>query len=228
MGKIFTKHAKLITIAARDGGGDPDTNPTLRTAIQNAKAANMPNTNIDRAIKKGTGDLDGGVQMVEVFYEGFGPAGVALYIHCITDNKNRSYTNVRTIVSKNGGNLGDSGAVGWMFERKGMITVTLAGKDRDEAELELIEAGAEDFDNVEDELLVYCTDAATQTVADAIEAMGYQVKQKELTYLPKQTVAINDQDTAEKLFKLIDILDDDEDVQTVYMNADFGDNVEGQ
>lgn len=227
MGKIFTKHAKLITIAARDGGGDPDSNATLRTAIQNAKAANMPNTNIDRAIKKGTGEGGEAVNMVELFYEGFGPAGIALYVHAITDNKNRSYTNIRTTMNKNGGNMGEAGSVGWMFERKGQVTVILDGRDPEEAQLELIDTGAEDFAEAGEEMLVYCTDSQTQTVAEAIEGLGYKVKSKELTFLPKQTVAIDEQNVADKLFKLIDALEDDDDVQTVYMNAELGESIQG-
>ncbi|PIQ79653.1 YebC/PmpR family DNA-binding transcriptional regulator [Candidatus Peregrinibacteria bacterium CG11_big_fil_rev_8_21_14_0_20_41_10] len=227
LGKLFTRHAKLITLAARDGGGDPEMNAALRTAIANAKVDNTPNKNIERAVKRGTGELDDGKELVEVYYEGYGPSGVAFYIHSITDNTNRSYANIRIAMSKNGGNLGEAGCVGWMFERKGMITVPLNGKDADEAQLELIETGADDFDVADEDLIVYSPFTETQTVAEAIEAAGYKIKQKEITFLPKQTVEINDQAAADKLFVLVEALEDDEDVQTVYMNADFGDNIEG-
>ena len=225
IGKIFTKHGKLITIAARDGGGDPAMNAALRSAIINAKADNTPSKNIERAIKKGTGELAGAGEIVEIFYDGFGPSGVAFYVHCITDNRNRSYTNVRTIFSKNGGNLGELGTVAWMFERKGMLTIDCEGKDVEEIELMLIESGADDFEEHEGELTVYTDSAETQKVAEAAEKLGLEVKKKEITYLPKQEVPITDKQVAEKVIHLIDLLEDDEDVQTVYVNADFADDV---
>lgn len=224
VGKIFTRHGKLITIAARDGGGDPDTNPALRAAITNAKADNMPNVNIERAVKRGSGELDADKQLLEIFYEGFGPGGTAFYIQAITDNKNRSYTNIRTIMSKNGGNLGEAGSVGWMFERKGMINIDLAGRDPEQAQLDLIESGADDFDLLDaNQIIAYCSDEQTQAVAEAVSKAGYNVTQKELTFLPKQSVELLDQNVVAKFLKLIDLLDDDEDVQTVYTNAEFED-----
>jgi YebC/PmpR family DNA-binding regulatory protein len=211
-GKIFTKHAKLITIAARDGGGDPAMNPSLRVAIANAKADNTPNKNIERAIKKGTGELSGANEIIEIYYEGFAQAGVALYIHCITDNKNRSHTNVRKIMSKNGGNLGEAGVTGWMFDRKGMLVLDMEGKDAEETQLLLIEGGAEDFEELEGEMLVYCEAGDTHNLAQVAEEAGYAVKKKELTFLPNQTVEITDKTVAEKILNLVSLVEDDDDV----------------
>ncbi|MBP7819289.1 YebC/PmpR family DNA-binding transcriptional regulator [Candidatus Gracilibacteria bacterium] len=224
IGKIFTKHGKLITIAARDGGGDPAMNPTLRNYIQNAKADNMPNLNIERAIKKGTGELNDGTEFSEVYYEAFGPAGVAFYIHVITDNKNRSFGSLRTLINKNGGNMGEAGSVGWIFERRGLLTVELPQQaDLEVVELDLIDCGAIDLVIAKEDqrAYVYTGDQETNSVASELGNRGYLVAQKELTFMPKQTVALQSETDVELVTDLIDLIDDDEDVQNVYTNAEF-------
>jgi len=220
-GKIFTKHAKLITISARDGGGDPEMNPGLRTAIANAKADNVPNANIEKSVAKGEGGDKDGVQLAEIFYEGFGPAGTVMYIQAITDNKNRSVANVKTTLAKNGGNLGAAGTVGWMFNRKGIIMAKLGEKDPDEAELEAIEAGAEDLENIGDTFEITTDPSLLMAVRDKLEAAGFEIEKAELTYLPKNPVKIESLDDAKKIIRLMELLEDDEDVSEIYSNFDI-------
>ncbi len=217
MGKVFTKHAKLITLAARSGP-DPDLNPTLRAAINNAKVDNVPNANIERAIKKASGEGGEALQMSEVFYEGFGPEGVAIYVQVITDNKNRSYTSVRNIFAKNGGNLGQPGSVGWMFQKRGSFLVELGSMDKEEAELVLIESGAEDFQELENELLVYTEAQNLHETTETAKQNGLSIKQAEITYVPTQTVEVTESEAAQKVLDFIEKLEDDDDVQAVYMN----------
>lgn len=224
-GKIFTKHAKFIFIAARDGGIDPDMNAALRAAIINAKSDNVPNANIDKAIKKASGEGKDAVILEEAMYEGFGPVGTALCVEVITDNKNRSYTNVKNIFSKNGGTLGESGSVGWMFERKGVISAKASGKDTDEAELQAIDAGAEDL-SIDGNVFEIITDATQlMIVRDKLEAVGFDVEKAEISYLPKDSIKIDNVDNARKIFKLMDALDDDEDVSNIYSNFDISDEI---
>lgn len=223
-GKIFTKHAKLITIATRDSGGDVEMNPALRTAVANAKADNMPNTNIEKAIKKGTGEDKDGAVFSEVMYEGFGPANTVFYVQVITDNKNRSVASVKNIFSKNGGNLGEAGTVGWMFEKKGVVLVEDGG-DEEAAELAIIDSGAEDF-TLEDDVFEILTDPIDlMKVRDNLVEAGLAVKNAEISYIPKNTVLIDDLADAEKIVRLIDALEDDDDVSRVYGNHEFSDDV---
>ena len=223
-GKIFTKHAKLITIAAKNGG-DPDMNPNLRTAIANAKADNVPNSNIEKAVKKGSGaDKDAAV-FVEALYEGYGPEGTALLIEVITDNKNRSVTNVKTIMNKNGGNMGEAGSVAWMFDKKGIIMAKLADKDPEEAELEIIDAGADDLSLDDGVFEVMTGPSKLMQVRDNLEQAGFEIEKAELSYLPKNTVKIDSADKAQKILKLLDLLEDDEDVNNVYSNFDIPEEV---
>lgn len=224
-GKIFTKHAKLIMISARDGGGDPDMNPTLRTAISNAKADNVPNANIDKAIKKGSGDDKDAANFVEVMYEGFGPAGTAIYVKAITDNKNRAVANIKTIFAKNGGNMGAAGTVGWMFEKKGMIIVKIGEKDPEEAELEIIEAGAEDLEKDGDQFEVTTDASNVMQVRDNLEKAGFEIEKAEQTYLAKDPVLIESTDDAKKILRLLELIEDDEDVSDVYSNFDIPENI---
>lgn len=220
-GKIFTKHAKLITIAARDGGGDPNMNPGLRSAIVNAKSDNVPNANIDKAVAKGAGGDKDGVQLAELMYEGFGPAGTAMYISVITDNKNRSNANVRLIMAKNGGQLGSSGSVGHMFDKKGVILAKAGSMSADEAELGAIDAGAEDI-SVEDGMFEIITSPANlMKVNDALKTAGFEVEKAEFDFIGKNPVAIDDLDNAKKVLKLVEALEDDEDVSNVYSNFDI-------
>lgn len=224
-GKIFTKHAKLITIAARDGGGDPEMNPTLRTAIVNAKADNVPNANIDKAIAKGAGDDKDGAQLSEVIYEGFGPEGTALYVQVITDNKNRSFANIKTLMNKNGGNMGEAGSVGWMFEKKGVILADSGELDSDEAELVAIDAGAEDIEKDGKEFEIVTSPTELMKVKDMLESGGFEVKKAELSYIAKETVKIEDKEKAAKVLKLMEAIEDDEDVANVYSNFDIPEEI---
>jgi YebC/PmpR family DNA-binding regulatory protein len=218
-GKLFTKLIKEITIAARQGGGDPDANPRLRLAVDNAKSANMPADNIDRAIKKATGELEG-VNYTEIKYEGYGPGGVAILIESMTDNKNRTVADVRHLLSKHGGSLGESGSVAWMFDRKGIITLPAQGKTEDEIMEIVLEAGAEDL-QFEDDYFEITTELDTfENVRKALMEAGLQIENASLQWVAKNTVEVSGE-TAEKLEKLIDSLEDNDDVQNVFTNADF-------
>lgn len=216
-GKIFTRHAKLISIAARDGG-DPDMNPSLRLAIDNAKKENMPNANIDRAIKKGTGDDKDGVQFFEITYEGYAPGGIAVLVSAFTDNKNRTVSSIRSIFSKNGGNLGESGSVAFMFQKKGIIVVS---NPSEEIEMVAIEAGAEDV-VMEDGFLEVSTGPTDLfTVKKALEESGAEIESAEVSLVPENTIEITDEATAQKIMRLIHLLEDDEDVSNVAANFDI-------
>lgn len=223
-GKIFTQHANLITIAARKGG-DPEMNPGLRLAIDNAKKANVPNNNIDRAVKRGTGELKGEAEISEITYEGYGPAGIAVIVECLSDNKNRTYTNIRTAFNKNGGNLGASGSVAWMFERKGIITVNLEEKDPEEVELAAIEAGAADI-KTEGDLMEILTDPSDLTaVNDKLIEANIEVENAEISLIPKETVKIEDEDSVRKVLGFMDAVEEDQDVANVSSNFDIPDEL---
>ena len=222
-GKVFTKLIKEITVAARSGGGDPVMNARLRQAIQVAKQANMPAKNIENAIKKGTGEMPG-VIYEEINYEGYGPGGVALFIECMTDNKNRTVGEVRHILSKHGGNLGESGCVGWMFDRKGLIRVEKENYDEEELLMVSIEAGEEDL-KVEDEVYeIFTAFEDLETVRTALEEQGITIKESETTRVPQNYVPIEGKD-AEKMLKMLDSLEDNDDVQNVFANFDMDENV---
>ncbi|MBD3287341.1 YebC/PmpR family DNA-binding transcriptional regulator [candidate division KSB1 bacterium] len=218
-GKIFTKLIKEITVAARQGGGDEMANPALRTAIANAKTANMPSVNIERAIKKGTGELPG-VVYEDATYEGYGPGGTALLVEALTDNKNRTVAEIRHILSKHNGNLGESGCVSWMFDKKGVILVNLEEIDED-ALLELVlEAGADDM-KIEDESYEIVTSQANfESVRQAIEENNIKIESAEISMHPQNTVNVSGKD-AEQLLKLIEALEDHDDVNDVYSNFDI-------
>jgi YebC/PmpR family DNA-binding regulatory protein len=218
-GKLFTKLNKEITIAARQGGGDPDGNPRLRLAIDNAKSANMPSDNIDRAIKKATGELEG-VNYTELMYEGYGPGGVALLIEAMTDNKNRTVAEVRHLLNKYGGSLGESGSVAWMFDRKGIIVLPVQGKTEDDLMEIILEAGAEDITSDEEYFEITTDLESFEPVRKAVIEAELQVENASLQWIAKNTVAVEGE-TAEKLEKLIDFLEDNDDVQNVFSNADF-------
>lgn len=223
-GKIFTKHAKLIAIAAR-GGEDPEMNPGLRTAIENAKADNVPNANIDKAIKKGSGQDKDATVLEEVMYEGYGPCGTAILIEVITDNRNRSLTNVKTIVAKNGGNLGAAGSVAWMFKRKGVIMAKAPSLAPEEAELLAIDAGAEDLTFENGEFEIVTPDNLLMDVRDNLEKSGFVIGKAEISYLPKNPVKIDEVAKAEKVLKLLDALEDDDDVSRLHSNFDISKDV---
>ncbi|AEX86023.1 transcriptional regulator [Marinitoga sp. 1135] len=218
--KIFTKLIRELTVAAKEGGDDPEANPRLRTAIEKAKDANMPKDKIEAAIKKGAGGTDAD-SYVEIMYEGYGPAGVAIIMRALTDNKNRTAQEVRHILSKNGGSLAESGAVAWNFERKAMITVPKEEvADLDEFMMEALDAGAEDV--IEDETIqVIAAPEDMVQVRDTLKDKGFTVKAS-LTYIPKNTVKIAGSD-AEKMLKLIDALEDSDDIQEVFANFEIDD-----
>ncbi|MBQ7367006.1 MAG: YebC/PmpR family DNA-binding transcriptional regulator [Spirochaetaceae bacterium] len=218
-GQLFTKFIKEISIAARMGGGDPAANPRLRTAILKARAANMPKDNIERAIKKGTGEL-GGATYEEKLYEGYGPGGVAILVEVLTDNNNRAAANVRNIFSKSGGNLGATGSVAYMFNRKGVIEYDAEVVSEDEVMDVALEAGADDI-VTEDGIITVTTDPASfESVLEVLQGKGYESVSAEVAMVPDMYSAV-DTETATKLQKLIDRLEEDDDVQNVYTNADF-------
>jgi len=219
-GKIFSKHSKLIEIAAR-GGGDPDMNPSLRLAIDNAKADNTPNANIEKAIRKGTGADKDASLLVEVAYEGYGPGGVAFCVQTITDNKNRSVSNIRTIFAKHGGNLGSAGCVSYLFSRKGIIVVNLEGKNVEDVELQVIDAGADDIKISDGMMDVFTEPNQLGTVANKLKNLGLKVESQELTLVPKNTMKIEDQSVGDKIVALMEALDDDDDVTNVSTNAEL-------
>jgi len=224
-GQLFTKFIKEISIAARMGGGDPNSNPRLRTAILKARASNMPKDNIERAIKKGTGEL-GNAVFEEKVYEGYGPAGVAILVEVLTDNNNRAAANVRNIFSKTGGNLGATGSVSYMFARKGVIEYDAEAVSEDEIMDAGLEAGAEDIVN-EDGVITVTTDPNDfATVLEALQAKGYESVSAEVSMVP-DTYSSLDNEQATKLQKLIDRLEEDDDVQNVYHNGDFPEGFEG-
>lgn len=222
-GKMFTRLIKELTVAARMGGGDPESNARLRTAMATAKGANMPADNIDRAIKKGTGELPG-VTYEEITYEGYGPAGVAIMIDTMTDNKNRTVAEIRHMMGKNGGNLGATGCVGWMFHTKGIITVEAEGVDEDELMEIALEAGAEDFGN-EDGVFQITTELASfEEVRSTLEAKGIEMASAELNKIPENTVEVSEKD-APKVIRLMDAIENQDDVQNVYANFDISEEI---
>lgn len=218
--KIFSKLAKEITIAARDGGGDPDLNARLRQAVTNAKKQSLPGNTIERAIKKGTGEIEG-ASYEEACYEGFGAGGIALIVEVITDNKNRSFADLRTLFSKNNGNLGESGSVSHMFDRKGEIKLSEESSDEEEVMLLAIEAGAEDVVNDDELYYVITANDKLSMVANAISSSGAQIESQKLIYVPKTTESVRDLSTARQVLRLFAALDDYDDTQNVYGNFDI-------
>ncbi len=221
-GKAFTKFIKEITIAARTGGGDPNANPRLRTAVATAKSGGMPNDNIDRAIKKGTGELDGG-QMDEIIYEGYGPAGIAILLECYTDNRNRTTADIRHILSKNNGNLGENGCVAWMFNRRGVIEIigeNLSEDDVMETGLEL--EGFEDLEVSENAITVYTDPTALYIVREGLAAKGFEIEEAKIGFIPQNTIKLEGK-KAEQMLRLMDMLDDNDDITDVYSNFEIDD-----
>lgn len=218
-GKVFTRLIKELIVAAREGGGDESANARLRTAVVAAKAANMPSANIERAIKRGTGELDG-VNYEEVTYEGYGPGGVAIMIEAVTDNKNRTVADMRHFLSKYGGNLGESGCVSWMFEKKGLIVVNSQNASEDDLMMLVLDAGADDM-KVEDGTFEIITQVENfETVKKALEASKIPMESAEISMIPKNTIKIEGTQ-AERLLKLMDVLEEHDDVQNVYANFDI-------
>ena len=215
-GKIFTTIIKEITIAARESGGDPESNPRLRQAIANAKSANMPSDNITRAIKKGTGELPG-VNYEETIYEGYGPAGVAIMMACLTDNKKRTVANIRHLITKYGGNLGENGSVSWMFDKKGQITLKANSVDEEKVFEDALEVGAEDFE-VDGDFIIISTDPSDiMSVLDALEEKGYEVESANIDMVPKNLQNV-DSDKEQSVITLLEALEDHDDIKAVFTN----------
>ncbi|WP_022853052.1 YebC/PmpR family DNA-binding transcriptional regulator [Thermodesulfatator atlanticus] len=223
-GKLFTKLIREIMVAARMGGGDPSANPRLRAAIQAAKAANMPKENIERAIRKGTGQ-EPGMTWEEVVYEGYGPGGVAVLIKSVTDNKRRTVSELRHIFSKCGGNLAEPGAVAWVFEQKGLIIVPKEGADEEKLLEEALEAGAEDVREYESEFEIITLPQDLETVKTALEKAGFKIDSAKVTMVPKSTVKLEDEKTVQQMLRLMETLEDHDDVQQVYANFDIPDEL---
>ncbi len=223
-GKIFTKLIKEITIAAKMGGGDINGNPRLRSAVISAKSENMPKDNIERAIKKGIGDLDGAVYE-EILYEGYGPGGVAVLVETMTDNKNRTVADVRHFFSKSNGNLGESGCVAWMFDKRGVIVVDAEGVDEEELMELAIEAGAEDVIEEETTFQILTTPEDFSEVVDSLEKSGIKSVEASISMVPKNTVEVTEEKPARSLLKLLENLEDHDDVQKVHANFDIPDEI---
>ncbi|HRY84907.1 MAG TPA: YebC/PmpR family DNA-binding transcriptional regulator [Candidatus Omnitrophota bacterium] len=222
-GQAFTKIIREITVAAKTGGGDTNSNPRLRTAIQSAKEANMPSDNIERAIKKGTGELEG-VSYEEMTYEGFGPEGTAVLVACLTDNKNRSASEIRSVFNKNGGNMGSAGTVAWMFEKKGFIVIQKSATTEDQLMEIALGAGAEDMTSTDQVFEVTTAPHDLWAVREAIEKAKIKIDSATLTMIPKNLVSVS-ADTARKVLGLIGALEEHDDVQNVYSNADIPEEV---
>ena len=229
-GKVFAKLSREIIVAAKQGGGDPDGNFQLRTAIDKAKAAGFPNDNIDRAIAKGCGSLAGEGDFEAIRYEGYGPGGVAVLIEALTDNRNRAAADLRSAFGKNGGNLGETGCVGWMFDQKGVVT--LAGEIEEEDLLEdALEAGAQSYELV-DEIdedtpgaEVFCDVPSLESVSNTLKARAYDVREVDMRWIPANTVTVEDLDLAVSLLKMIEALEESDDVQSVTANFDMSEDV---
>lgn len=217
-GKVFTKLARYIMVAAKEGGPDPDYNPALKAAIEKAKAENMPNDNIERAIKKGTGEL-GGQAFEEIMYEGYGPSGIAIMVNCLTDNRNRTASEVRHAFDKFGGNLGQSGSVSFLFEKKGVLAIE-KNEEIDEEELTLlaIDLGAEDIYIEEDGYQIITDPKDFSKVEDGLKESGYNFIMAEISYIPQTTVTLTDEKDIKNMSRLLELLEDNDDVQEVYHN----------
>ena len=216
--KEFTKLGRYIMVAAKEGGSDPEYNPSLKAAIEKAKAANMPNDNIDRAVKKGAGEL-GADNYEEIIYEGYGPGGIAVFAQCLTDNRNRTAPAIRHAFDKSGGNLGQAGCVTFMFDRKGMLAIERTDDiDEDELMMTAIELGAEDVQSEEAGFEITTSPEDFNEVRDGLKESGYNFAMAELTYIPQNTIALDDETDIKNMENLIDMLEDDDDVQEVYHN----------
>ena len=221
-GKIFTKIIKEISIAAREGGSDPETNPRLRLAIQNAKGANMPKDNIERAIKKASGaDAE---HYSEITFEGYGSGGIAVFVECLTDNNNRTVSAVRAAFNRHGGNLGTNGSLSFLFERKGIFSIKNEGFNLEDIELDLIDAGAEDFEVESDRLTITCAMEDFGSVNKKLNELGIEPEDAGLKRIPNDTKKL-DLDSAKKILRLVDTLEDDDDIQNVYHNLEMTDEI---
>jgi len=222
--KLFAKLIKNIEVAARTGGGDPDGNPTLYDAIQKAKKSSVPNDNIDRAWKRGSGAEAGGAEYVTIMYEGYGPSGVAVLIECLTDNRNRAASDVRVAMTRNGGSMADPGSVSYLFNRKGVVIVPKAELTEDDVLLAVLEAGAEEVNDLDDAFEIVSEASDLIAVRTALQEAKIEYDSADPTFLPTVTVEL-DEEAARKVFRLIDALEDSDDVQNVYANYDVSDEI---
>ena len=223
-GKIFTKLIKEIMVAARMGGSDIDGNPRLRSAVNAAKAENMPKENIERAIKKGAGEL-GDAVYDEILYEGYGPGGVAVLVETMTDNKNRTVADIRHYFAKNNGNLGENGCVGWMFDKRGVISVDAAGVDEEQLMELALEVGAEDVVNEDGGFQIYTTPEDFNAVVEQLEKSKVKMSEASILMVPKNTIEVTEEKTAANLLKLLESLEDHDDVQKVHANFDISEEL---
>jgi YebC/PmpR family DNA-binding regulatory protein len=223
-GKLFSKLSRAIIVAAREGGPDPDGNATLAAAVQKARDNSMPKDNIERAIARGAGAGDGGEAYEHITYEGYGPGGVAVLVEALTDNRNRTAAEVRHIFSKNDGNLGESGVVAWLFERRGLILVD-ANADEDGVMLAAADGGADDVGQEGSSYQITCAPESLRAVRESLETAGIEIESAQLTLLPKTTVQIEDESAAKKLLRLMDALEENDDVQDVYANFDIPEGI---
>jgi YebC/PmpR family DNA-binding regulatory protein len=223
-GKIFTKLIKEIMVAARMGGGDIDGNPRLRSAVNAAKAENMPKDNIERAIKKGCGEL-GGAVYDEILYEGYGPGGVAVLVETMTDNKNRTVADIRHFFAKNNGNLGENGCVGWMFDKRGVISVDAAGLNEEQLMELALEAGAEDVANDDGSFQIYTAPEDFNAVVEQLEKGKIKMSEASILMVPKNTIEVTEEKTASNLLRLLESLEDHDDVQKVHANFDIAEEL---
>jgi YebC/PmpR family DNA-binding regulatory protein len=224
-GQLFTKLTRALIVAAKEGGPDPAANLALQNAIEKARAASMPKDNIERAIARGSGAAEDGAAYEHIAYEGYGPGGVAVFAEALTDNRNRTASEVRHIFSRHDGNLAESGSVAWLFERKGVILVDADSVDEEELTMVVADAGAEDVVEEGSSYEVTCAPEDLHAVREALDAAGIQVATAESTMLPKTIVAVGDEATAKKILRLIDDLEDNDDVQDVYANFDIPERV---
>lgn len=225
-GKLFAKLIKQVEVAARQGGGDLDANPTLRTMYQKARDNSVPLDTIERAVKRGTGELEG-VSYESITYEGYGPGGVALLIETLTDNRNRTGSEIRSLLSKNGGSLAEPGAVAWQFERKGVVKVAKSA-DEDDVMMVGLDNGAEDLEDLDDIWQVTCPAGDVQLLRDALEAAGIKVLESDTTMMPSNTVPLSQVGQVKLILNLLEVLDDSDDVQDVHSNVDIDDDILAQ
>jgi len=223
--KLFTKMAREIIVAAKDGGGNPDANLRLKLAIQKARGLSMPADNIKRAIQRGTGESGESANFEEIIYEGYGDAGVAVLVSCLTDNRNRTVAELRSAFLKNGGNLGESGCVGWMFDTKGLVQIPAGNSDEETVMMATMDAGAEDIKVDDDTIEVYCDPGDIQKIREALTGAGIEFTSAEMTRIPRTTVRLEDAKEAARILRLMDALEDIDDVQQAYANFDISDEI---
>lgn len=223
-GKVWSKVARMIIVAAKNGGGDPSANLTLRYAIDKAKSANMPKDTIEKAIKKGTGSLEG-VSFEEILYEGYGPSGVAIMVEALTDNRNRTGPEIKRIFEKRGGSLGGSGCVNWMFSQKGLITVNTGSVDEEHLLEIALNAGADNMENIGDAFEITCDPASYEELKKALEVAKIPTQLAEISMVPQTTIPVNEETTAKKILLLMEAFEDHDDVQNVYANFDIPDEI---